>query len=307
MQPLVSVIIPNYNHEPYLEERIKSVIGQTYDNIEVIILDDCSSDNSKDVIERFRNEPKVKYILYSDQNSGSTFKQWEKGFSLAQGKYLWIAESDDFVEVIFLEKLVKRMELIPESVLAFSYSYMIDKDGNTLNYTWDKPKRYHSNGIYEGERFIYERLLMKNLLYNASMIVFKKSALSKIPSHFQNFRMSGDWLFWTYVCKQGKVIEVPEKLNYYRQHMVKASVTVKKDSFAYSKEIARCQMEIFSIMDLGTLATCSLRGRIVSFLKKNDKVFYREFLSKHRKLFNHKYIDCLIYRIDRGIHFTKLI
>ncbi len=102
MNPSVSVIIPNYNHAPFLKERIDSVINQHYDNFEVIILDDCSKDNSREVIEQYRNHPKVKHIIYNEANSGSTFIQWHKGFRLAEGEYIWIAESDDVADLDFL-------------------------------------------------------------------------------------------------------------------------------------------------------------------------------------------------------------
>ena len=99
----VSVIIPNYNHAQYLPERIESVFGQTYPNYEVIILDDCSTDNSREVIEQYRTNPHVSQIIYNEENSGGVFKQWKKGLSLAKGDLLWIAESDDKCENTFLE------------------------------------------------------------------------------------------------------------------------------------------------------------------------------------------------------------
>ena len=75
---MVSVIIPNYNHSAFLKERIQSVLNQTYSDFELIILDDCSSDKSRDIIESFRSNPKVSHIIYNDRNSGSTFRQWNK-------------------------------------------------------------------------------------------------------------------------------------------------------------------------------------------------------------------------------------
>lgn len=92
MHPLVSIIIPNYNHAKYLDERIESCINQTFQDFEIIILDDCSPDNSKEVIEKYRNHPKVTNIIYNTTNSGSTFIQWNKGFEPAKGKYIWIGE-----------------------------------------------------------------------------------------------------------------------------------------------------------------------------------------------------------------------
>src|ERR1700709_2423208 len=104
--PKVSIIIPNYNHEKFLDLRITSVLNQTYQDFEVIILDDASTDNSRAVIERYRQHPKVSRIVYNTNNSGSPFSQWEQGMHLAAAEWLWIAESDDYASPGFLSSLV---------------------------------------------------------------------------------------------------------------------------------------------------------------------------------------------------------
>ena len=111
----VSVIIPNYCHARFLNRRIDSVLNQTYDDFEVIILDDCSTDNSRDIIETYRHHPRVSHIVYNEKNSGSTFVQWDKGFELAQGQYIWIAESDDEAAPTFLEECVTQLEKHPSA------------------------------------------------------------------------------------------------------------------------------------------------------------------------------------------------
>ena len=83
----VSVIVPNYNYAAYLEERIESVLNQSYQDFELIILDDCSTDNSRILIEQYRSDPHVSHIVYNEVNTGSPFKQWAKGIELAKGEY----------------------------------------------------------------------------------------------------------------------------------------------------------------------------------------------------------------------------
>ena len=135
--PLVSVIIPNYCHARFLNELIQSVLQQTYQNFELIILDDCSPDGgaSKAVIESYRDNPHVSHIVYNEINSGSAFKQWGKGFELAQGKYIWIAESDDCCDPELLDTLMGQL-LEHQAVMAFCRSEKFDVNGVKSHYDW---------------------------------------------------------------------------------------------------------------------------------------------------------------------------
>ncbi|HHQ4535035.1 TPA: glycosyltransferase family 2 protein, partial [Aeromonas veronii] len=101
--PKVSVIVPNYNHAPYLQQRLESIYRQTYENIEVILLDDCSSDNSIEILTDFSSRfPNRTICSFNDVNSGGVFRQWKKGLGIASGELVWIAESDDFCSDDFL-------------------------------------------------------------------------------------------------------------------------------------------------------------------------------------------------------------
>ena len=83
---IVSIIIPNYNHALYLKQRIDSVLNQTFQDFELLILDDCSTDNSREIIERYRGNPKITQIIYNEKNSGGVFNQWIKGIEKAKGE-----------------------------------------------------------------------------------------------------------------------------------------------------------------------------------------------------------------------------
>ena len=80
--PLVSVIVPNYNHEKYLPERLNSILNQTFQDFELILLDDCSTDGSREILKSFKKNSKVTHLEFSVSNSGSPFKQWAKGVNL---------------------------------------------------------------------------------------------------------------------------------------------------------------------------------------------------------------------------------
>jgi len=94
-QSLVSVIVPCYNQGQFLSETLESVLSQTYSNWECIIVNDCSTDNIREILECYRNHPKVSNLIYNDVNAGTSYKQLYKGIHFAKGELIWIAESDD--------------------------------------------------------------------------------------------------------------------------------------------------------------------------------------------------------------------
>src|SRR5438067_8399628 len=124
--PAVSVVVPNYNHARYLRKRIDSVLGQTYGDFEVILLDDCSTDESRTIISEYANDARVR-IEFNEKNSGSTYKQWNKGVGLARGKYVWIAESDDHADERFLERMVRTLEEQPSVTFSYCRSWVVDE------------------------------------------------------------------------------------------------------------------------------------------------------------------------------------
>lgn len=219
--PFVSVIIPNYCHSKFLDERIMSVLNQTYQDFELIILDDCSPDNgaSKAVIEKYRNNPKVSRIVYNEVNSGSTFKQWNKGFDLAKGELIWIAESDDSCEIHFLEKLVVELEKDKDCIIAFCASLRVNADGLPFKHN----KLLNIKGHFNGREFIRQYLSLFNIIGNASSAVFRKSVLNKIDSQYTKYKGAGDQLFWIELCEKGNVAYVNEFLSKFRQHGVNST------------------------------------------------------------------------------------
>ena len=217
---LVSVILPNYNYDCFLRQRIDSILSQTYDNIELIILDDCSSDNSFKVIESYRKHNKVKAIVYNEHNSGSTFKQWQKGFQFAEGEFIWIAEADDYADIHFLEEIVERMKENKDIKVGFSNSYWVTPNNTFINK--DYTIKEHIK-IYDGKSFIKKHLLKENYIYNASMAVFRKDVLTFVDTDFEDYRSCGDKLFWSSIASLGKVLFVCKPLNYFRIHSEKVT------------------------------------------------------------------------------------
>ncbi|NTE04805.1 glycosyltransferase family 2 protein [Agrobacterium tumefaciens] len=214
---MVSVIIPNYNHHQYLQLRIQSVLDQTFQNYEIIILDDCSTDNSRSIIESFRNNIKIRHIVYNEQNSGSTFSQWSKGIQLAVGEIIWIAESDDYAEPTFLDKLIPLFDE-PQVNLAFAQSYRV----NELNEITDNclswfSKEFHKAFKISGREFIKNYLWENNQIYNASSVLFRKTAYPTDVNKLNELKFVGDWMAYLKIICDGQLAYIPDVLNYFRE------------------------------------------------------------------------------------------
>jgi len=233
MGPVVSIIVPNYNHQQFLKQRIDSIINQSYKDFEVIILDDCSNDDSKKIIENYRNHIKVSHIIYNLKNSGSTFLQWQKGINVARGKYIWIAESDDWCEYNFLETLIYPLLSDDRYVIGFSQTYMIIND-NEIKWKSDFNKLASD---LTGIEFINTYMLSGNKICNASMAIFKKATLKNITKDYLQFKFCGDWLFWIEIAKQGNVFISGKYLNYFRKHDNDVSSKFYNNSENYLEEI----------------------------------------------------------------------
>ena len=233
MPPKVSVIVPNYNHARYLKARIDSILNQTFQDFELILLDDCSTDNSVELLQSYAGHPHVSHIVLNDRNTGSPFLQWQKGIGLAQGEYVWIAESDDTAQPEFLSTTVAVLDQHPQAALCYTGSRLIDEDGHDLHRDinqWGNRKLNlpEKHSVIDGRRFAARNLYWRNYIANASAVLSRADHLRRIDLHdCIRMRYSGDWLFWFHMALTGDVAEVYADLNNFRQHTQK--VTVKAE------------------------------------------------------------------------------
>ena len=238
---LVTVIVPCYNHAAYLEERLDSIYGQSYKNIEVILLDDASTDESQEILSGYRERyPDKTRTFFNEENSSNVFAQWKKGLELAKGDIVWIAESDDYSDRSFLEKLLPAFR--DESVmLAFCRSEFV-QGGNTINTTeyylkdinvfdWNKSFYVTANQLVE------QAFSFMNVIPNTSgALVRRPVELSgELIELWKDTRLCGDWLFYLDVIKGGCVYYSHDTTNYYRVHEKSTSLDVQQQ-MRYYKE-----------------------------------------------------------------------
>ncbi len=223
--PFISVIVPNYNHERYLRKRLDSIFNQTYQNFEVILLDDNSLDNSREILSEYAVNPKVSNYIFNSQNSGSTFVQWKAGIDLAKGEYIWIAESDDYCSSNFLETVIQPLLLDRNVVLSYCQSNRVDKTekitGNWITHTNDlDEKQFLADFILDGNLFNEKYLIFKNVIPNASAVLMKKSEIirSRFLENETILRHCGDWQLYFQLIMNNKIAFISESYNNFRYH-----------------------------------------------------------------------------------------
>ncbi len=240
MTTRLSVIVPNYNHSAFLKERLNSIINQSYGNFECLILDDCSTDNSREIIDGYLRIDSRLRSIYNDENSGSTFAQWNKGVAHTNGEFVWIAESDDVADPDLLKELINVLETDPEIALAYCQSYRYT-EGSEVKGTWNTDTDeldadlFCRDFLIDGKEFISRFLIHRNTIPNASAVVFRRSVYEKAGGAEKHLKTNSDWLTWLKMSFFGKIAFVSRPLNYFRYHsksvIARAHQAIQKDVY----------------------------------------------------------------------------
>lgn len=137
---LVSVVLPSYNYDKYISEAIESVLNQTFSDLELIIIDDYSTDTSREIIKGYKEKDDRIRFIFHEKNEGMA-RTYNDGIFSAKGKYIAILDSDDLWDLKKLEKQVKILEK-DENLIVWSDGDLIDAKGNFLGKTFTQ--RYHA-------------------------------------------------------------------------------------------------------------------------------------------------------------------
>lgn len=229
----LSIILPCFNHAKFLQERLDTILNQTYTDWELIIIDDKSTDNSLAILSEFveKNVSKVKHFIVNESNSGSGYFSWQKGIELAQTKYIWIAETDDFSDPNFIENLLMVLEIDETIKVAFSASNYVEND----KIIYDSSKRTsflkvveNKFGIFNSE-VLLNRMPLDTLITNGSSVIFRKPS-GKVPETIFENKQASDIFLWTYLIKDNSFAFVNKKLNYFRRHNDSTTTKISANS-----------------------------------------------------------------------------
>lgn len=200
MKDLVSIVMPSYNTGKYISETIESVQKQTYTNWELIIVDDCSTDDTDSIVERYLKDSRIHY-LKNDNNSGAAVSR-NRALRQAKGKWIAFLDSDD---LWLPEKLEKQIRFMENHKYHFSYTNYaeIDADGRKTGVTVTGPNRITETGMFN---YCWPGCL--TVMYNAEIIGMIQ---------IEDIKKNNDYAMWLKVCRNADCFLLAEELALYRR------------------------------------------------------------------------------------------
>lgn len=205
--PLVSVFIPVYNAEPFVAQAIESVLAQTYQHYELIIVNDASTDGTAETIARYQNHPKVR-VHHNLANLGMALN-WNVGLRLAQGDFVAKLDADDFYEPHFLEEIVPVFQRHPAVGLVFSGVNLIHGDGRVT-----QERRYLTSWARSGRKFLQQ--LLQACVIRSPTVCVRRVCYEHLGEFLPEMKLHTDWEMWVRIAACYDVGYVAKYLASYR-------------------------------------------------------------------------------------------
>ncbi len=219
-KPLVSVVVTSYNHAEYLDERMQSLFSQTYDNIEINVVDDCSSDKSAAVLAQYQNHPKVHITIL--QENGGYAKACNIGVSLSRGDYIMFAECDDFSEPDQITALMGQMLQNSNVGVVYSRSNMVDPNGIILGNDFDHReklfRKFCSKDALIPKRLAQFFFLNSCIIPNMSAAIIRRKYFDLACGFDSRYKVCADWDFWCRMTEHCDFFYIIKNLNNFRNH-----------------------------------------------------------------------------------------
>ena len=212
----VSVIVPIYNAEKYLEECLESLLNQSLADIEIICIDDKSTDRSMDILEAYQKKDNRLKVICNDRNSGASMAR-NKGLSIAQGKYIQFVDADDYLELTALEELYLAAEGQTADMCYLGMKFIVNKDVNMLTLQYSIKGEYQ--GVFQGEELIKILTEKDEFFLYLWSVFYRNSFINANKLRYKSLKIGegGDFILRA-LCHAERVIVCTDKYYNYRVH-----------------------------------------------------------------------------------------
>ena len=216
--PTVTVCIPVFNGEKFIEKTIKSVLQQSYTDYELLIIDNCSTDKTINIVNSF-SDARIN-LIKNNQNIG-LIGNWNRCLEYSKGKYIQFLCADDYLAKNCLEKKIEVFNKYSNICLVFNSSYIIDANDEIIM----KRRPFLNDRLFDGKKIAYKSFIKRNLFGEPSNVMFKKDLIKEIGYFDSKLCYSVDWDYWIKISTKGKVYFINDYLMYYR--VISNSITGK--------------------------------------------------------------------------------
>jgi len=213
MSPIVSFVVPCYKLAHLLGECIDSILSQTYGDFEILIMDDCSPDDTEKVAQSF-SDSRVRHVR-NESNLGN-LANYNKGINLAKGKYIWLISADDRLRRPYvLDRYVQFLETHPTVGYVFCPAVRLEngQEGEIIGYSYRGPQ----DQVYKGRRFLAEIIIRGSVVVAASGMA-RKECYEKVSLFPLDLPWGGDWYLWSLFALHYDVAYLAEPMVNYRRH-----------------------------------------------------------------------------------------
>lgn len=223
--PLISICVPAYNGEYTVLKAVNSILSQTYKNIEVIVVDDCSPDNTYEILKSIKDQ---RLKLYKNDSNLGMVGNWNKCVSYATGQYVHMLHSDDILYQTCIEEKVNflKKHLNDNVVIIFNSTQIINESDDIL-----MVRRYKNNDlVVNGKLFALESLRKRNIYGEPSNVLFDKKIFDQVGGFYNKLRYVTDWDLWIRMSLFGNIGYIDKILVKYRVSTtnVTSSLSVKQ-------------------------------------------------------------------------------
>lgn len=247
---LVSVVVASYNHAKYLQQRMDSLISQTYQNIEILVIDDCSPDNSVEILRQYESNPKVRLIVR--EKNGGWVTVSNQGVELSSGEFVIFANCDDACDPRMIERLVESINRNATVGIAFCRSVMIDESNRVLGDDYairEKSfrERCSVDTLLSGSE-VSRYLLHSCVIPNLSAALIRRECFERVGYLSSDYKVCCDWDLFFRIAACFDFAYVAAPLNHFRQHK-KTIRSITKDRVVFD-EYFRLLLGQIRLLDL---------------------------------------------------------
>ena len=235
--PKVSICIPNYNYGRFIGDAIQSVLDQTYKNFEFVIVDNCSTDNSEEVIKSF-SDPRIRFYK-NDRNIGGV-RNTNRCLSLARGEYITILHADDKLTPNLIEKEAEILDKNPNVGIVYSSCIFIDGTGAVIGEFYPYDRDYIVRGEDE-----FKRLILDNYFPVSAVVMVRKKCYETLGDYSEEYAYCPDWGMWLRIALNYDVGFISEPLGYYRKHG-----TSGMDSYLLNRKMSIARMDEYKMFKM---------------------------------------------------------